>query len=231
MNANVFEKTNQIIKTCDAAYLGVLDEIGCPNVSTVSVIRPENLFEAYFSTNLSGNKAKRLLKDKRASVCYRKDGDNVTLVGEAEVLTDQEIKSRLWIDWFIEHFRGGETDPDYCIIKFTTKRVSLWVGRETTEFTIGQLLTVQSRCGLLCDGCTYKNTHGCEGCIALNGKPFWGECPVAKCCQDKGFAHCGECHAIPCETLNGFSRGDGEHRDKPAGARIAVCKAWAGRKG
>jgi hypothetical protein len=121
---------------------------------------------------------------------------------------------------------GGETDPNYCIIKFTAKRASLWIDNEGAEFTIDEILNVQSCCGLLCDGCTYKESHGCNGCIALKGNPFWGECPVAKCCQDKGYTHCGECSDIPCEILRGFSCGEDEHSDKPAGARIAVCKAW-----
>ena len=231
MNANIFEKANQIIRACDAAYIGVIDENGCPSVSTVSPIRPENLFEAFFATGLDANKTKRLLKDKRASVCYRIDGANVTLVGEAAILTDQASKSKHWLDWFPEHFPLGETDPNYCIIHFTTKRVSLWIDNESAEFPIDALLTVQSRCGLLCDGCAFKASHGCAGCVALSGKPFWGECPVAACCQAKGYAHCGECADIPCEQLRGFSCGEGEHCDKPAGARIAVCRAWAEQGG
>jgi hypothetical protein len=40
MDSNIFAKANQIIKNCDAAYLGVIDENGFPSVSTVSVIKP-----------------------------------------------------------------------------------------------------------------------------------------------------------------------------------------------
>ena len=231
MNANIFEKANQIIQSCDTAYIGVIDEDRCPSVSTVSPIQPESMLEAYFSTNMDANKTKRLLQNKRASVCYRMGNDNITLVGEAAILTDQPTKSRFWLDWFIDHYPLGETDPNYCIIRFTTKRASLWVDREIAEFTMDALLTVQSRCGLLCDGCAYKASHGCAGCIALNGRPFWGECPVAACCQDKGYAHCGECGELPCDKLRAFSCGDGEHCDKPSGARIAICRAWAARGG
>ena len=94
-----------------------------------------------------------------------------------------------------------------------------------------QILSVQSRCGLLCDGCTYKDSHGCKGCIALEGKPFWGTCDVAKCCINKGYAHCGECPDIPCDDLRNMSCGDDDECDKPKGSRIAVCKAWMKAKG
>ena len=136
MNANLFAKANRIVQSCDAVYLGILDESGSPNVSTVSPIKPENIFEAYFATGMNENKARRIRADKRASVCYRAGDDNVTLVGEAEILTYQETKSRLWLDWFIDHIPGGETDPNYCIIKFTAKRASLWIDNEVAAFTI-----------------------------------------------------------------------------------------------
>lgn len=226
MNPNIFAKANQIIKTCGIAAIAVIDEEGFPSASMVTAIKQENIFEAYFATGINANKTKRLLRDKRASVCYHSSGTNITLVGEAEIVTDQETKSHCWIDGFIEHFPLGETDPNYCIIKFTTKRVSLWIDNESAEFTIDELITVQSRCGLLCKWCTYKKSHGCRGCIALQGKPFWGECPVAACCQDKGYTNCGECNDIPCDILNDFSCGEGEDCDKPKGARITVCKMW-----
>jgi general stress protein 26 len=230
MNANIFAKATQIIKNCDVAYLGVIDESGSPHVSTVSTIKPESIFEAYFATGLDANKTKRILADKRSSVCYRIGGDNISLTGEAEILTDGESKRRLWLDWFIDHFPGGVTDPNYCTIKFTAKRASLWIDNESAEFTMDELLTVQSSCGLLCKWCTYRKTHNCGGCIAMNGCPFWGECDVAKCCIAKGFSHCGECDECPCENLRGLSYGDDSENDRPEGARIEVCKAWAARK-
>lgn len=36
---------------------------------------------------------------------------------------------------------------------------------------------IDSRCGLHCTGCDYKETCGCGGCIGTNGHPFHGECP------------------------------------------------------
>ena len=255
MNTNVFAKANAIIRTCDAAYLGVIDACGCPHVSTVSTIHPEGIFEAYFSTGVGANKTRRLLRDGRASVCYRSGGNNITLVGAAEIRTDQETKTAYWLDWFINHFPAGETDPNYCIIKFTAKRASLWIDGESAEFTIDELLTVQSRCGLLCKWCAYRESHGCAGCVETNGNPFHGECPVAACCQQKGYAHCGACPDVPgacsdpdckridangffecggcghtsCDKLYPYSYKDPDHGDNPPGARIEVCRAWAER--
>ena len=59
-----------------------------------------------------------------------------------------------------------------------------------------------------------------------NGKPFHGECPVAICCQNKDFIHCGECPNIPCELLMKYSL-DKEHGDN--GMRIGQCRMWANK--
>ena len=85
--------------------------------------------------------------------------------------------------------------------------------------------TVDSRCGL---HCTWKESHGCRGCIPTNGNPFHGECPVAVCCQKKGLVHCGQCPEIPCDLLTSYSC-DEKNGDAPVGARIEQCKRWVGK--
>ena len=83
---------------------------------------------------------------------------------------------------------------------------------------------IESRCGLLCEACGYRETTGCEGCVHID-KPFWGNaCPVKTCCEAKKLEHCGQCPVFPCELLVGFAydkqQGDG-------GKRLEQCKNWA----
>lgn len=82
-----------------------------------------------------------------------------------------------------------------------------------------------SRCGLCCTGCAYKESNGCKGCIETEGHPFHGRCPVAHCCQEKGIVHCGDCPVFPCELLRQYSE-DPVHGDTPPGARIIRCRQW-----
>lgn len=86
---------------------------------------------------------------------------------------------------------------------------------------------VDSRCGLHCTDCTWKESCGCGGCIETMGHPFHGECPIAICCQGKGHTHCGQCDCLPCDNLYAYSYLDKEHGDDPPGARIEVCRSWA----
>ena len=87
---------------------------------------------------------------------------------------------------------------------------------------------VDSRCGLHCTDCSFKESHGCGGCIETNGHPFHGECPVAICCQNNNLVHCGQCTNIPCELLTQYSY-DSVNGDSPHGARIEQCKEWAAK--
>ncbi|NLZ46121.1 MAG: pyridoxamine 5'-phosphate oxidase family protein [Clostridiales bacterium] len=226
MDCNIVEKANRIVNSEEDCYLALISENGYPSVSTISSIKTDGIFKAYFSSSTNGPKSLRIAKNNKASVCYRSEGNNVTLVGTIKVLTDTKTKNSLWVDWFIKHFPEGKDDPNYCIFEFTTKTVNLWIDRESAVFKISDVLKVQSRCGLLCNTCKYKESVNCVGCIETMGNPFHGECPIAICCQKLGYSHCGECPEMPCEQLNNYSCGDEEHGDKPAGARLSILKHW-----
>lgn len=82
---------------------------------------------------------------------------------------------------------------------------------------------VESRCGIKCSECTYREEVNCPGCIRMD-KPFWGEkCELKSCGEEKKLAHCGECDVFPCNMLKQFSY-DKEQGDD--GARIRQCEAW-----
>ncbi|WZL71423.1 DUF3795 domain-containing protein [Clostridiaceae bacterium 35-E11] len=82
---------------------------------------------------------------------------------------------------------------------------------------------IESRCGILCNECEYKEPMKCSGCVHIT-KPFWGEqCPVKSCCEDKNLEHCGECEKFPCNLLMQFAY-DKEQGDD--GKRIEQCKKW-----
>jgi hypothetical protein len=61
-------------------------------------------------------------------------------------------------------------------------------------------------CGSDCGECgNYLGTKQpkCDGCIQLEGKPFWTKetCRVYDCAARHAVAHCGQCVEFPCETF------------------------------
>lgn len=82
---------------------------------------------------------------------------------------------------------------------------------------------IESRCGISCSQCHYKEEFNCKGCLAIN-KPFWDDsCPIKDCCEEKKHSHCGECTNFPCTLLIGFSY-DKDQGDN--GLRIENCRCW-----
>ena len=83
-------------------------------------------------------------------------------------------------------------------------------------------MTRESRCGLLCSQCSFRESMGCKGCVQID-KPFWGEsCPVKGCCEGRLLPPCGMCGSFP--SLEGFAY-DPQQGDN--GARLEQCMAWA----
>ena len=84
---------------------------------------------------------------------------------------------------------------------------------------------IESRCGILCGKCEFKESMGCKGCVHIE-KPFWGEsCPVKSCCEGKGHAHCGQCGEFPCALAEQFAY-DPQQGD--SGVRLEQCREWRG---
>ncbi|MCL2391085.1 MAG: DUF3795 domain-containing protein [Oscillospiraceae bacterium] len=81
---------------------------------------------------------------------------------------------------------------------------------------------VESRCGIHCSSCKYREKMNCAGCTNIE-KPFWGSCPLKDCCEGRGHEHCGQCVEFPCGQLNDFAydKEQGDH-----GKRIENCRIW-----
>ena len=82
---------------------------------------------------------------------------------------------------------------------------------------------IESRCGILCGQCAYREQMGCGGCVQIQ-KPFWGEsCPVKSCCEENPKEHCGQCESFPCGLLKQFAY---DEKQGDGGKRIEQCAKW-----
>ncbi|WP_312701747.1 pyridoxamine 5'-phosphate oxidase family protein [Sedimentibacter sp.] len=129
-------RAEAIMKNSTNATIAKIDDRGYPRASTISSIKTDGIKTVWFSTGLASGKVKFFKLNNKASVCYCDGENNITLTGTVEILSDPGLKKQLWEDWFINHFPGGVTDPNYCILKFTTDSAFLWIDGqyEETEF-------------------------------------------------------------------------------------------------
>lgn len=113
----------EMIDRQEVCFLSFLDEQGFP--STRAMLNPRKragLTEFYLTTNSSSQKVQSLLANPRACLYFydRPTYRGVAFTGTAEVLYDQSIKDEVWRD-MDTIFYESNTDPDYCVIKFTAK--------------------------------------------------------------------------------------------------------------
>lgn len=107
---------------------------------------------------------------------------------------------------------------------FKLKRMNIQEGgRDVLSTNTSDRKMIESRCGIRCTECEYKEQMGCKGCVAIE-KPFWAEaCPVKSCCEERALEHCGMCAEFPCEVLKQFAY-DAEQGDN--GERLVQCRCW-----
>ena len=60
----------------------------------------------------------------------------VMLKGKMEVLTDQKTKDMIWHKGDTMFYKGGVTDPDYCVLKFSAVSGRVYCNLKTESFTI-----------------------------------------------------------------------------------------------
>lgn len=89
---------------------------------------------------LSSMRVKQFSSNPNASIYFYHKGlikyVGVMLVGEMEVLTDQEVKSELWRKSDAVFYKKGVTDPDYCVLKFTAKSGRYYCDLKTESFEV-----------------------------------------------------------------------------------------------
>ncbi|WP_313164968.1 pyridoxamine 5'-phosphate oxidase family protein [Sedimentibacter sp.] len=136
MKNELILKAEAIMKNSTDATIAKIDDNGYPRASTISNIKTDGIKTVWFSTGLSSHKVKFFKLNNKASVCYCDGENNITLIGTIEILSDPELKKQLWADWFINHFPGGVTDPNYCILKFTTNSAFFWIDNQYEEIEL-----------------------------------------------------------------------------------------------
>ena len=119
------------------AALSLIDEKGYPTTSTLTIAKAEGIKWLTFCTSLGRDSVKRIKSCNRACVCINSSEYNITLVGTIEVLTDPETKKDNWFPIMDDgaHWSGPD-DPEFCVLRFTTKRYNLFVGYEEAKGTL-----------------------------------------------------------------------------------------------
>jgi len=134
------EKTiGNFIDKSKTSYISSIDEDGFPNIKAMlSPSDRDGIKTIYFSTNASSLRVSQYRKNPKASIyfCDQRFFRGVMLKGEIEVLDDGESKRRIWQDGDTLYYPKGVDDPDYCVLRFTSKSGRYYSNMKSESFEL-----------------------------------------------------------------------------------------------
>lgn len=120
------EAVEKMIDGIGVSLISSVDDAGFPNTKAMLPPRKrEGLRTFFFTTNTSSMRVKQYRKNNRACVYFfdKRFFRGVMLVGTMEVATDQETKDMIWREGDTMYYPLGVADPDYCVLKFSAKKM------------------------------------------------------------------------------------------------------------
>ncbi|MCL1905198.1 MAG: pyridoxamine 5'-phosphate oxidase family protein, partial [Methanomassiliicoccaceae archaeon] len=92
----------------------------------------------YFTTNTSSMRVRQYLNDPKACIYFynRMFFRGVMLKGTMEVLTDAESKEMIWRPGDHTYYKGGVTDPDYCVLRFMATSGRYYCSFSSEDFDV-----------------------------------------------------------------------------------------------
>lgn len=122
----------------EVCFLSFIDGSGSP--TTRAMLNPrkrQGLKEFYLTTNTASQKVQALLSNPKAGLYFynRQLYCGMAFTGSVEVIYDQAIKNEIWHD-MDTIFYENNTDPNYCVLRFTAQRVRFFQNYTSTDIEL-----------------------------------------------------------------------------------------------
>lgn len=145
------KKVINIIKAAKTAELATFQSDGYPEIRALLNLANEKNYKSlkekaivadgetltiYFTTNTSSRKMHQIRKNNKVCVyfCIPEKFDGVSAIGTMEEVTDPAMKEDFWQKDWTMYYHEGPSDPDYTLLKFTTKHLHCWSGLGLHDF-------------------------------------------------------------------------------------------------
>ena len=126
-----------LIDKVNISIISSVDSEGFPNTKAMLPPRMrEGIKHIYFSTNTSSMRVNQYIDNLKACLYFydKRFFKGVMLKGTIEVLQDSESKLKIWRDGDERDYPKGVTDPDYCVLRFTTKNGRFYSNFKSEDF-------------------------------------------------------------------------------------------------
>jgi general stress protein 26 len=128
-----------VVGKSGVAMLGTNGDQGFPNIKAMMKAKNDGLKRIWFSTNTSSKRVGQLVRNPKACVYFVdfEQWKGLMLVGQVEVLQDQESRQRLWCEGMEQYYPLGVTDPDYTVLRFTAQWGNYYHALANVTFELG----------------------------------------------------------------------------------------------
>ena len=111
---------------------------GNPYVKAMLVSRREGDAVFYFDSNNGSTRVAHWMENPGACIYFygKPIYRGVMLTGRMEIINDIAMKTRYWKPSMSTIYKGGVTDPDYCILKFTATAGRYYSMFQSEDFTL-----------------------------------------------------------------------------------------------
>lgn len=135
---NIEKIIENLVDRQEVCFLSFINDAGFP--TTRAMLNPrkrQGLKEFYLTTNSASQKVQSLLINDHAGLYFydRAAYRGVAFTGTVEVLHDQGIKDEVWRD-MDTIFYESNTDPDYCVLKFTAQAARYYQDYTSTNIEL-----------------------------------------------------------------------------------------------
>ena len=121
------------------SFISSVDEDGFPNTKAMLPPRKrEGIKTFYFSSNTSSMRVAQYRENPKACIYFfdKRFFKGVMLKGRMEVLEDSVSKEMIWREGDTTYYPKGVTDPDYCVLKFTSKTGRVYGNFSSENFDV-----------------------------------------------------------------------------------------------
>lgn len=139
MSTDIINKAIDLVSRKDRiASFATINSTGYPHGSAVLAIKNNGLSEFWFSTGLRTIKVEDIKLNNKVSINYFDVTTNITLTGSASIVTDNNIKQDMWINWMHDYYNGSD-DDNYCLIKVDVHNARIFIDGKNNDFEIKEI--------------------------------------------------------------------------------------------
>lgn len=127
---SLIEKAVDLLAQCPDVTVASINADGFPRPVPMAKGQTSGCNEVWMATGADSEKVADFKKNPKAGLCYSRNGASVALRGTVEIVTDDNIRTEMWQDWYINHFHGGPSDPNYVLLHFIGTEATIWIDNE-----------------------------------------------------------------------------------------------------